>query len=674
MNKASLAAGLLLLLATIRGQAQEAVRMRDVEVVADRRLRDAGLQQTRLDTAVLRQHPALSMADLLTRHSTLFVKSYGRATESTAEFRGTSPSHTQVLWNGLPINSPMLGTVDFSYIPSYFIDEATLLHGASSLTATGGGLGGAIRLTTRPPQEEGTALHYIQGIGSYHTWDQMLHLAHTTPRWSGSTRACYSTSQNDFTYTNRDKKTDVRDEAGHIIRSYHPTERNQSGYWDDLHLQQDLQGRLPRGGRIEASAWYTHSRRGLPFLSVDYKDDNRFTNEHLQDALRASLAWRHTHATWSTTLRAGYALQHSRYEHYSRRDTVITYITQAQNRMQTLQLQGEADWIPAEAWLVSLQGTAQHEHVHSTDRTPFHTGDNQRQGRMRTSLVITARWRPLPRLSLAALVRQESHGQALSAPIPALFAEYSLHQPTGLVLKASATRNYRHPTLSDLYYQPGGNPDLRPERGLSADLGLEMRLRRQGHEWEANLSGFHSLISDWILWTPNSKGYWQPANVKKVRSYGIEATTAGILALPRTWRIGIRANYAWTPSINLGEGTNGNDTSRGKQLTYVPRHSANLMLRLHWREWALAYSWVHYSQRYTTTSNETARITGRLLPYHMSHLTLERTLRLPRLHLDTKLAVNNLLSARYITVLSRPMPGRNVELFLGFKPQIKKRK
>lgn len=670
MNWATLA----LLLCTAVGQAQESVTLRDVEVMASRRLRDVGLQQTRMDSAVLRQHPALSMADLLSRHSTLFVKSYGRATESTAEFRGTSPSHTQVLWNGLPMNSPMLGTVDFSYIPSYFIDEAILFPGASSLTATGGGLGGAIRLATRPPQEEGSKLHYIQGIGSYHTWDQMLHLAHTAPRWSVSTRAYYSTSRNDFTYINRDKKTDVRDESGRVIHSYHPTERNQSGYWRDLHLQQDLHWRLPRGSRMEGSLWYTRSLRGLPFLSVDYKDDNRFTNEHLQDALRASLAWRKTFATWSATLRAGYALQHSRYEHYSRRNTVLTYITASRTRMQTLQLQGEADWMPDARWLLTAQGTARHEHVHSQDHTPFHSGDNQRRGRLHTALVLTARWRPLPRLALSALLRQESHGSTLSAPIPALFVEYRLHQPTGLMLKASATRNYRYPTLSDLYYQPGGNPDLKPERGISSDLGLEMRLRRRGHEWEANLCGFHSLISDWILWTPNSKGYWQPANVRKVRSYGIEATAAGTLALPHTWRIGLRANYAWTPSINLGEGTNGNDTSRGKQLTYVPRHSANLMLRLHWQAWSLGYSWVYYSQRHTTTSNETARITGRLLPYHMSHLTLERGFRFRRLHLDTKLAVNNLLSARYTTVLSRPMPGRHVEFFLGLKPQGKNRR
>ena len=129
--------------------------MHEVNILAPRRLSDTGIQRTTLDTTVLHQNVALSMSDILTQHSSLFIKSYGRATESTAEFRGTSPSHTQVLWNGLKINSPMLGTVDFSTIPSYFVDQASLLHGASSLVLTGGGLGGAVDLATQPVRQQG---------------------------------------------------------------------------------------------------------------------------------------------------------------------------------------------------------------------------------------------------------------------------------------------------------------------------------------------------------------------------------------------------------------------------------------------------------------------------------------------------------------------------------------
>ena len=54
------------------------------------------------------------------------------------------------------INSPMLGMTDFSMIPSYFIDDASLLHGTSSVNETGGGLGGAVKLSTRPADRRGS--------------------------------------------------------------------------------------------------------------------------------------------------------------------------------------------------------------------------------------------------------------------------------------------------------------------------------------------------------------------------------------------------------------------------------------------------------------------------------------------------------------------------------------
>ncbi|MBQ5879961.1 MAG: Plug domain-containing protein, partial [Alistipes sp.] len=148
---------LLLLMAALPLAAQTVevdslVDIHHVEIVGRRPMKQIGVQQTLLEKGLLKEHIALSMADVLNFGSNVYVKSHGRATQSTVAFRGTSPSHTQVLWNGMKINSPTLGMTDFSLIPSYFIDEASLLHGTSSVTETGGGLGGAVKLSTRPTQ------------------------------------------------------------------------------------------------------------------------------------------------------------------------------------------------------------------------------------------------------------------------------------------------------------------------------------------------------------------------------------------------------------------------------------------------------------------------------------------------------------------------------------------
>ena len=69
------------------------VPIREIGVTARRPMKEIGVQKTRLDTLVLHENIALSMADVLTFNTSIFVKQYGRATLSTVAFRGTSPSH-----------------------------------------------------------------------------------------------------------------------------------------------------------------------------------------------------------------------------------------------------------------------------------------------------------------------------------------------------------------------------------------------------------------------------------------------------------------------------------------------------------------------------------------------------------------------------------------------------
>ena len=62
--------------------------LRELEVWAKRPMKDIGVQKTAFDSLALKENIALSMADILTYNSSVFVKSYGRATLSTVDFRG----------------------------------------------------------------------------------------------------------------------------------------------------------------------------------------------------------------------------------------------------------------------------------------------------------------------------------------------------------------------------------------------------------------------------------------------------------------------------------------------------------------------------------------------------------------------------------------------------------
>ena len=648
-------------------QERNTVHLNNVQVVANRKLKDIGIEKTQLDTIVLHDNISLSMGDILSKNSTLFIKSYGRATESTAEFRGTSPSHTQVVWNGMRINSPMLGTVDFSTIPAYFIDETNLYHGASSVSLAGGGLGGAVEMLTKPTTHEGLHGQYVQGFGSFDTYDQFLRLTFHDEHWSSSTRLVYSTSKNEYKYTNYDKKTDVYDENGNIIDSYHPEEKNKSGYFDDVHALQEIYYDAGNGNKFGLNVWYNYSKRGLPFLSVDYKDGMDFTNEHRQNNLRSVLSWDQTKDSYKLSLKGGYVYGNVNYDYYTTRENTHTNITKSESFTNTAFLKGDADWYFTPNLMFTFGASAYYNHVKSSDMSPFHYGDNFNMGRMDADANIQVRWRPVPIFSLAGVVREELHGSDFVPPIPAIFTDVILYKPWNLVFKASATRNYRYPSMDDLYFQPGGNPDLHPEKGFTYDAGIEWGMKGRIWNFKGNVTAFDSYISDWILWTPNTKGYWEPSNVKKVHNYGVEASVKGDVMLAKELKLSLSANFAWTPSKNMGENFNSNDASYGKQLCYVPERSANINARLQWKTWTLAYQWSHYSERFTTTSNEVGYITGRLKPYYMSDISLEKNFFFYKCSGSIKGVVNNLLSTEYVTVLSHPMPRRNFEIYLTIR-------
>ena len=157
-----------------------------------------------------------------------------------------------------------------------------------------------------------------------------------------------------------------------------------------------------------------------------------------------------------------------------------------------------------------------------------------------------------------------------------------------------------------------------------------------------------------------------------MHAYGVEVKAGGTVRLADDWLLELDGNWAWTPSINNGDPTSWGDQAIGKQMPYIPRYSAGITGRLSWRTWALTYKWYYYSQRYTTSSNETLTRFDRLAPYFMNDLTLEKRFSLPWAELSLKGQINNLFNEEYVSVLSRPMPRMNFEFFIEIRPKFKR--
>ncbi|MDE5839285.1 MAG: TonB-dependent receptor, partial [Muribaculaceae bacterium] len=320
--------------------------------------------------------------------------------------------------------------------------------------------------------------------------------------------------------------------------------------------------------------------------------------------------------------------------------------------------------------------TANHHNVRSTDRQLTTAGTEADVGyhkrRLELSGAFTARWQPADGVGLSTTIREETYGNHATAPIPAIFADWKVVNSyagktlLGLIIKASGSRNYRYPTLNDLYFMPGGNPDLRDERGWTYDAGAAFEAS-QNHLFSARLSAtwFDSRIDDWIIWLPTIKGFFSPRNVKSVHAYGIELNGDASITFRKDWNFDLNTSYSWTPSINTGERISAADESVGKQLPYIPRHSASASLRASWKSWGINYKWHFYSERFTMTSNAST-LTGDLPGYSISNVTLNKSLNIKPITIQIKLALNNIFNTEYLSILSRPMPGFNTELFLSF--------
>ena len=649
--------------------------LREITVYGERPMKEIGSQLTKFDSVVLKENIALSMADVLTFNSPIFVKSYGRATLSTVSFRGTSPSHTQVTWNGMKINNPMLGMTDFSMIPSYFIDDASLLHGTSSVNETGGGLGGAVKMSTVPAQNEGFGLQYVQGVGSFKTFDEFVRLTYGSDKWQISTRAVLSSSPNEYEYKNHDKKENIYDEYMNIVGQYYPVENNRSGSYKDFHFLQEVYYNTGKGDRFGFNAWYINSNRELPMLTTDYGEEMDFDNRQREHTFRSILSWDHFRSNWKLSAKGGYINTWMAYDY--KRDVGngnMAHMTRSRSKINTFYGQTEGEYFIGKKWLFTANVAAHQHFVESQDKNIILQEGGKgvvgyNKARVELSSSVSAKYRPTDNIGLSFVLREDMYGEDFTPLIPAFFIDGVISKKGNITAKASVSRNFRFPTLNDLYFLPGGNPNLKKESGITYDAGFSFAFaKEEKYNLQGSVNWFDSYINDWILWLPTTKGFFSPKNIKDVHAYGIEVQTDYSALITKNLKLDLDATYSWTPSINEGEPISSADQSVGKQLPYVPEHSATVTGRLSWNTWSFMYKWCYYSERFTMSSNDIS-LTGKLPVYFMNNITIEKGVSMKLADISIKGSVNNLFDEEYLSVLSRPMPGINFEIFLGITPK-----
>jgi iron complex outermembrane receptor protein len=383
------------------------------------------------------------------------------------------------------------------------------------------------------------------------------------------------------------------------------------------------------------------------------------------------LSWDFVRPEFKVGAKAGYT--HSTLEYdYSRNlgNGQYARMARARNYLNTVYGLIDVDYAIDNRWLFTGSVTI-NQHF-------LHTGSLETDAevsRMDFSAALSAKWRPVERLGLAVQLRSELSGREWAPVVPALLSDYLLSRRGNVILKASVSQNYRFPTLNDLFFEPGGNPNLKKESGFSYDAGVEFTVGKAGlWSLHGEATWFDSRVRDWIIWLPAIEGgsstlVYKPDNIGRVHNYGVEFQASLGVKLADELVLDISGSFSWTPSINEGAPRGEYDRSVGKQLVYIPEYSSSVAGRLAWRTWSFDYKWCWYSERYATSDNMKGNRLTRIPPYYMSDIALEKRFEMRWAELSLKGAVKNLFDEEYESVLGRPMPGINFEIFIGIKPK-----
>ena len=620
----------------------DTISIKEVQILGKKTIEEAGTMTTHIDTLVLQMLKTQTISELLSSYTPVFIKSYGRGSTATASFRGTAPSHTQVYWNGLKVNSLMQGDVDFSLFPVYFIDDISLQHGGSSLQSGSGALGGSVLINNKPDWTDQFSIRYVQTLESFNTDKEYLNLGFGDGKIQFKTRVFSDRSKNDFPYFNYGvlpMHEDVQKNAGY----------NKSGLLQEIYSRFNTQ-------TVSAKLWAYQSDRNLPQL-MSFEGDAR--NETQKDKnLRAVLNWKYIKEKNKVEWLVGLNMSELKYFRSSTEANFVNFDSRSKERSFTNQI--NYDWNPKKDLSFNWSLNTSYSTVSSFDDA-LEVGYDQDQ--LSFSLLNSAHIMLVPDWAVSFLFRSEWYDGRLIGFIPSFGTEYWLDKKQLSSLKLNLSRNYHQPSMNDLYWIPGGNPNLKPEDGFSGDLAFAYKEKEGNTTFSGQITGFASLIDNWIEWRPSLSGanYWEAGNLRKVFARGAEIQASVQILTANAMQFNLRGNYSYTATSNI-DAVPSVDESRGKQLIYIPKHKANLFSEADFKSYYLKINVPFTGKRYTSSNNDESDHEKVLNPYGVNNLTVGKRFDWNPLLTDVSFNVENLTNEDYMAILYRPMPGRYYSL------------
>ena len=600
-----------------------------------------GTRVEHIDPMMLAANQCKDFGELISRSSPVFVKSYGSGGLATPSFRGTGASHTQIVWNGVPVNSIMLGQSDLALFPVSMTDKVSIHYGNGNQESFSGGLGGVIESRNSMPYSEtdysevGGSLNagsfgFLQGNG-------MLRLQRKN--LGSTTRSFFRTAKNDFPFLNTGK-------VGSPVEYQSNAGFTQWGAQQEVYF--GVENMFKWVGAVQSS------ERDLPanMLAGDQMESqNDLSVRNVLDYLFFP------GRLGGFRLRAGHIYDMLEYRNE---------IAGIESKSETNQFSIQGEWGNVlgsrELFSVSIRSGS----FYNTAETDAYSGlkSRFRQSLSTRILFHSPRYKTSNKhtaFRAGLFIREELVDGNFSPVLPSAGVDILPWNSLPLSFHLNAARNYRIPTLNDLYWVPGGNSDLLPEEGWSQEASIMIKgksLEKLSVSPEFKMSIYRSDIRNWILWYPGTSGFWQPENVLKVRTSGLEADLRLRYGKGKTKLEG-RGICAFTRSVNM-ETVLPNDESLGKQLIYTPEHTFKSYLSVSRKNVYMQYGYRFIGSRFVVRDNSSS-----LPSYNLMDILVGYKFTLKGVDVETTGRIDNLFDVSYQAIQWRAMPGR--AFYLGIE-------
>lgn len=564
-----------------------------------------------------------TLSDAISSQTSLFVKQYSPSNLATVSMRGMGAQHTSMLWNGINLQSCMNGLKDLNLIPLFFIDEASIETGANSSLMGHGTIAGTVQLKNQLENEKRIKLDINKA--SFDNQSIGFSISGVNKYFKHRTRVVYRSGENDFEYVNYFKRE-------------MPIERIQNNQLKQFGLMQEFSW-LYKKHSFYFNTWLMQTSRNLPSPVGVVNNSNEY-----QEDFNYKMYLQHQYKISSKSKLSQKVCYIDEYLNYYN-NALLPSLSRSKSAIL------ESEWNTQLNPNLELTSNANFTH-----QLAF--SDGYREGVSRNVFTLFQRldwYNNSRRNKLSFSIRELFYRNKMAPLSPELGLEKKLSKKW--MLKSNAALSFRLPTFNDLYWQPGGNAELMPEKGRK----VEMTALYHSRFWEFSVTTFKHVVDNWIMWLPTqSAAIWIAQNAKQVKSNGLEFNQTLHKSFYQKHHFRVITRYQYVKTINTQTYQN-QLVQLGKQLIYTPNHTGVLNLDYRYKTFNVFAESQYIGIRYSQSDQH---IDSKLDAYLLFNSGISLRLNTKKHHGTLVFAVKNIFNRTYQVMENRPMPLRNYQLTL----------